>query len=49
MGKRFRAARAKFTWAWWPHLLAAIAGDKQQEYRFVVLDEGPDKFKLEIK
>ena len=32
-----------------PHLLAASAGDKQQEYRFVVLDERPDKFNLEIK
>jgi hypothetical protein len=30
---------------YWPQ----SAGDKQQEYRFVVLDEGPDKFKLEIK
>ncbi len=32
-----------------PHLLLANAGNRQQEYRFVVLDKGPDKFKLEVK
>jgi hypothetical protein len=32
-----------------PHLLSANVGDRHQDYRFVVLDEGPDKFKLEVK
>lgn len=32
-----------------PHLLVASAGDRRQEYRFVILDQGPDRFKLEIK
>jgi len=32
-----------------PHLLSASAGNRQQEYHFVVLDKGPDKFKLEVK
>ena len=48
-GQAISSGKTKLQLGLGPHLLAASAGDKQQEYRFVVLDEGPDKFKLEIK
>ena len=46
-GQAVSSGKSKIPLGLGPHLLAASAGDKQQEYRFVVLDEGPDKFKLE--
>ena len=48
-GQAISSGKSKIHLGLGPHLLAASAGDKQQEYRFVVLDEGPDKFNLEIK
>lgn len=48
-GQTISSGKSKVQLGLGPHLLAAIAGDRRQEYRFVVLDEGPDKFKLEIK
>jgi hypothetical protein len=48
-GQAISSGKSKIHLGLGPHLLAASAGDKQQEYRFVVLDQGPDKFKLEIK
>ena len=49
-GQAISSGKSKIHLGLGPHLLAeASAGDKQQEYRFVVLDLGPDKFNLEIK
>jgi hypothetical protein len=48
-GQAISSGKSKLHLGLGPHLLAASARDKQQEYRFVVLDEGPDKFNLEIK
>ena len=48
-GQAISSGKSKIHLGLGPHLLAASAGDKQQEYRFVVLDQGPDKFNLEIK
>jgi hypothetical protein len=48
-GQAISSGKSKIHLGLGPHLLAASAGDKQQEYRFVVLDQGPDKFELEIK
>jgi Zn-dependent protease with chaperone function len=48
-GQAISSGKSKIHLGLGPHVLAASVGDKQQEYRFVVLDEGPDKFKLEIK
>jgi DNA-binding NarL/FixJ family response regulator len=48
-GQAISSGKSKIHSGLGPHLLAASAGDKQQEHRFVVLDQGPDKFNLEIK
>ena len=48
-GQAISSSKSRIHLGLGPHLLAANAGDKQQEYRFVVLDQGPDKFNLEIK
>jgi len=48
-GQAISSGKSKIHLRLGPHVLEANAGDKQQEYRFVVLDEGPEKFKLEIK
>ena len=48
-GQAISSGKSKIHLGLGPHLLAASAGDRRQEYRFVVLDQGPDKFKLEIK
>ena len=48
-GRAISSGKSKLQLSLGPHLLAASAGDRRQEYRFVVLDEGPDSFKLEIK
>jgi predicted Zn-dependent protease len=48
-GQAISRGKSKLQLGLGPHLLAASAGDQRQEYRFVVLDQGPDKFKLEIK
>ena len=48
-GQAISSGKSKLQLGLGPHLLAASAGDRQQEYRFVVLDEGPNKFKLEVK
>ena len=48
-GQAISSGKSKVQLHLGPHLLAASAGNKQQEYRFVVLDQGPDKFKLEVK
>jgi hypothetical protein len=48
-GQAISSGKSKIHLGLGPHLLAASAGDKQQEYRFVVLDEGLDKFNFEIK
>ena len=48
-GQAISSGKSKLQLGLGPHLLAASAGDRRQEYRFVVLDQGPDKFKLEIK
>jgi hypothetical protein len=48
-GQAISSGKSKIHLGLGPHLLAASAGDKQQEHRFVVLDQGPDKFELEIK
>jgi hypothetical protein len=48
-GQAISSGKSKLQLGLGPHLLAASTGDRRQEYRFVVLDQGPDKFKLEIK
>jgi Zn-dependent protease with chaperone function len=48
-GQAISGGKSKLQLRLGPHLLAASVGERRQEYRFVVLDEGPDKFKLEIK
>jgi len=48
-GQAISSGKSKLQLGLGPHLLAASVGDRRQEYRFVLLDEGPDKFKLEIK
>ena len=48
-GQAISTGKSKIQLRLGPHTLAASAGNKQQEYRFVVLDQGPDKFKLEVK
>jgi len=48
-GQAISSGKSKIHLGLGPHLLAASAERKQQEYRFVVLDQGPDKFNLEIK
>jgi len=47
-GQPISSGKTKLQLGLGPHLLAATAGDRRQEYRFVLLDEGPDKFKLEL-
>jgi len=48
-GQAISSGKSKIHLGLGPHLVAASAGNKQQECRFVVLDQGPDKFDLEIK
>jgi hypothetical protein len=48
-GQAISSGKSKLQLGLGPHLLAASVGDRRQEYRFVVLDQGPDKFELEIK
>src|SRR6266481_752873 len=48
-GQTVSSGKTKLQLKLGPHLLSASAGNRQQEYRFVVLDKGPDKFKLEVK
>jgi predicted Zn-dependent protease len=48
-GQAISSGKSKLQLKLGPHLLSATAGNRQREYRFVVLNEGPDKFKLEIK
>ncbi len=48
-GQTVSSGKTKLQLRLGPHLLSANAGSRQQEYRFVVLDKGPDKFKLEVK
>lgn len=48
-GQAISSGKSKLQLKLGPHVLSANAGNRQQEYRFVVLDEGPKKFKLEIK
>ena len=48
-GQAISSGKSKIHLNLGPHLLVATAGNKSQEYRFVLLDQGPDKFKLEIK
>jgi len=48
-GQAISSGKTKLQLGLGPHLLAASVGDLRREYRFVVLDEGLDKFKFEIK
>src|SRR5713226_6437632 len=48
-GQGISSGKSKLQLGLGPHVLAASTGDRRLEYRFVVLDQGPDKFKLEIK
>ena len=48
-GQSISSGKSKLQLKLGPHELAASLGNTQKDYRFVVLDEGPDKFKLEVK
>lgn len=48
-GQAIAGGKSKLQLKLGPHLLSANAGNRQRDYRFVVLDKGPDKFKLEVK
>jgi hypothetical protein len=48
-GKPFEAGKRKLALGLGPHMLVGEVSGGRQQYLFVVLDSGPNKFKLEIK